>query len=1040
MIERILRGSFAKPALTALLVLAAAAAGAVWLGDLERDVFPDLATPVFSVFVQNPAMGAEELETGVAIPLEVALAGLPEVRRIRSGSQTGVAQVRVEFEPDADYHLSRQLVSERVSQAARDFPPGTGAPLVSSLTGRLNEIMELVIEADPGTAGLMELRELAEMEVRNRLLGVPGVAGVEVLGGHLRQFQVQLDPERMAALGVTLNEVLAAVERSNENAAAGFVAQGPVEWTVRAIGRAGNVGDLRATVVTVREDTPVLLGDVAEVREAPAVRRGLAHGLGSEIVSCRISKQFGADTVAVARGVRAAVADLSQSLPRGVRVRVLYDQAELVASSLGGVGRAVLLGAVLVVAVLVLLLGNLRAALIVTVTLPLSIALAGLILEPAGIGLNTLTLGGLAIAVGLLVDAAIILTENVLHRLTAARPVDGPSRREVALAASVEVGRPIAFATLIVIAVFSPLFAMSGIEGRMYRPLAAAVVAAMAASLVLALTLVPVLSAWLLRPGRPGASEDVAIIRRIKALYAPLLERALRHAVLVRALALAVTVPALVLAFHVGSDFMPKLDEGALLLQTILPPEASLEEVDRRNHRVEDVLRRFPEVKEVVRRTGRAERTEDPMPHVVSDVLVVLQPDRSRPLEELEEAMRERLEKVPGVAVLFTTPLGMRIDEGLGGSPADIQVRIYGPDLDRLARLAEEARERMESIRGIADLRAETLTGLPQVRITVDREAVARVGLTPADVVDALRIGLAGEEVSQVWVGQRRFDLVVRLADDRRNDLGALGSLLIDGRDGTRVPLGQLAKVERSFGPASIQREAGSRRIAVEASVAGRDLGSTAAEVRERLSEDLDLPTGYFFDVGGRVESQARALRSLMLAIAVALLAVLVLLYLALGSFAETLVILATLPDAFVGGIVALWLAGETWNVSSLVGLIGLFGIAVQNGLVLVSQTRSLAAEGRPFEEALREAAIGRVRPKLMTAGTAILGLLPLLVLRLHGSEIERPLAVVMIGGLVTSTLFTLLALPSFYQWVHSWKERTLVPAHRPAINRRARE
>jgi cobalt-zinc-cadmium resistance protein CzcA len=1030
MIERILRGSSAKPALTLLLTLAAAAAGAVWLSDLKRDVFPDLATPVFSIFVQNPAMGAEELETGVAVPLEVALAGLPEVRRIRSTSQAGVAQVRVEFEPDADYYLSRQLVTERVNQAARDLPPGTGAPLVSSLTGRLNEVMELVIEAAPGTAGLMELRDLADFEVRNRLLGVPGVAAVEVLGGHLRQFQVQLDPERMAALGITLKEVLTAVRESNENAAGGFVAQGSIEWTVRAVGRAANVGDLRSTVVTVRENTPVLLGEVAEVREAPAIRRGMAHGLGSEIVSLRVTKQFGADTVTVSRGVHAAVADLARSLPPGVKARVLYDQAELVSSALGGVGRAVLLGALLVVAVLFLLLGNLRAALLVTLTLPLSIALSGLVLKPAGIGLNTLTLGGLAIAVGLLVDAAIILTENVYHRLTTATGAAGSRpRREVALAAAIEVGRPIAFATLIVIAVFTPLFAMSGIEGRMYRPLAAAVVAAMAASLALALTLVPVLAGTFLRPARPGRQEDVALIRRIKSIYAPVLDFCMRHAGTVRLLTLAVTLPALLLALRIGSDFMPRLDEGALLLQTLLPPEASLDEVDRRNHQVEDVLRRFPEVKEVVRRTGRAERTEDPMPHVLSDVLVILKPDRSGPLDDLEERMRERLAKVPGVAVLFTTPLGMRIDEGLGGTPADLQVRIYGPDLERLSGLAAKARDLMQPVPGIADLRAETLTGLPQVRITVDREAVARVGLTPGAVIDALRVGLAGEEVSQVWVGQRRFDLVVRLDDRRRADLAALSSLLIDGRDGTRIPLGQLTRIEQSFGPAAIQREAGSRRVAVEASVAGRDLGGTAAEVRQRLTKGLDLPTGYYFDIGGRIENQARALRSLGLAIAVALLAVLVLLYLALGSFAETFVILATLPDAFVGGILALWLAGETWNVSSLVGLIGLFGIAVQNGLVLVSQTRTLLAEGRPFGEALREASIGRVRPKLMTAGTAILGLLPLLVLRLHGSEIERPLAVVMIGGLVTSTLFTLLALPTFYQWVQQWRERTRAPA-----------
>jgi cobalt-zinc-cadmium resistance protein CzcA len=707
-----------------------------------------------------------------------------------------------------------------------------------------------------------------------------------------------------------------------------------------------------------------------------------------------------------------------------VRLRLVYDQSALVSLALGGVGRAVLLGAALVVGVLFVLLGNLRAALLVTLTLPLSIALSGLILKPLGVGINTLTLGGLAIAVGLLVDAAIIMTENVYQRLTAFAAVTGAERRRQALAAALEVGRPIAFATLIVLAVFLPLFAMSGIEARMYRPLAAAVIAAVAAALALALTVVPALAGAFLRPARPGAHEDVWLIRRVKAVYAPVLDACMRRAGLVRVLSLAVTVPALVLAFFVGSDFMPKLDEGAFLLQTVLPAEASLDEVDRLNHRAEDVLRQVPEVEDVVRRTGRAESTEDPMPHTLSDVLVVLKPDRSRPLEAIEEDMRERLAPVPGVAVLFTTPLGMRIDEGLGGTPADLQVRIFGPDLNRLARLAGEAREILEKVPGIADLRAEQLTGLPQIRITVDRPAAARAGLQPGEIVDAIRVGLAGEDVSQIWVGQRRFGLALRLEDAARRDVNALRSLLVDAPGGTRIPLGQLARIEETEGPAAIQREAGSRRIAVEASVTGRDLGSAAAEVRRRLTRELSLPTGYFFDVGGRVESQARAVRSLALATGIALLAVFVLLYLALGSVAETLVILATLPDAFVGGILALLLAGETWNVSSLVGLIGLFGIAVQNGLVLVAQTRSLLAAGRPFGEALREASLGRVRPKLMTAATAILGLLPLLVLNLHGTEIERPLAVVMIGGLLTSTLFTLLALPTFYQWVHGMQER----------------
>jgi cobalt-zinc-cadmium resistance protein CzcA len=468
---------------------------------------------------------------------------------------------------------------------------------------------------------------------------------------------------------------------------------------------------------------------------------------------------------------------------------------------------------------------------------------------------------------------------------------------------------------------------------------------------------------------------------------------------------------------------MPQLDEGAFLLQTVMPPDTALDEVDRVNHRVEDVLRKFGDVDDVVRRTGRAERTEDPMPHVVSDVLVVLKPERSGDLATLEGEMREALQSVPGVSILFTTPLGMRIDEGLGGTPADLSVRVFGPELDELAGLGGQVQVLMTDIEGIEDLRVEAVIGLPQLRVTIDRHAIARTGLTPGDVVRTLRIGLVGDEVSEVWVGQKRYDLVVRLADTARNSVAAIRNLRLEAHDGTRVPIDQVARVEEVLAPGTIRREGGNRRVAVEASVTGRDLGSAAAEVRERVA-GLALPAGYFIEVGGRVQQQERASRSLTVAIVAALIAVFALLYLALGSFAETGVILATIPSAFVGGIVALLIADETWNVSSLVGLIGLFGIAVQNSLVLVAQTRELIAEGRPFRNALREASIGRVRPKLMTALTAILGLLPLLVLDMHGTEIERPLAIVMIGGLVTSTMFTLLALPTFYLFVHDRGER----------------
>lgn len=1031
-IERIMGGAFARPFLTIVLALSGAGLGAVALAGLDRDVFPDLAAPVFSVIVQNAAMAPEELETAIATPIEAALSGLPGVRRLRSTSQLGVTTVTIEFEPEADYYRARQLVAERMGEVTRALPPGTEPPLLSSLTGRLNEILELTLEAAPGSLDLMGLRDLAEFEVRNRLMATPGVAAVERLGGYLRQYQVQLDPERMAARGVTLDEVMHSVEGASENTAGGLLVRGAMEWSVRAVGRATRVEELRETVVTMRGATPVFLGDVADVREAPAVRRGMAHRLEGEVVSCRVVKQFGADTVAVAARVRTAIDELRRTLPPGVTLRVVYDQSELVRSALGGVGRAVLIGALFVVLVLIALLGDLRAAMLVTLTIPLSLALAGLVLERANVGINTMTLGGFAVAVGLLVDAAIIVIENIVHRLRARGamgPSDRKTRLEVAHAAALEVGRPIVFATLIVLAVFLPLFGMSGIEGRMYQPLAASVVASVVAALVLALTLVPVLGGLVLRAPAPrsegdAAPEDGHIVRAAKRVYAPLLEWCLRRAARVRLFSLAVTVPGLALAFWIGGDFMPQLDEGALLLQTVLPLEASLDEVDRLNHRVEDVLRTFPEVADVVRRTGRAEQTEDPMPHTISDVLVVLKADRMRSLDELEEAMREALELVPAVRVLFTTPLGMRIDEGLGGTPADLAVRVFGPDLEVLAGLADRAAALMAEIDGLEDVRAEELEGVPQVRIVLDRAAVARVGLTPGDVSRALRIGLVGEKVSELWVGERRFDLVVRLQDHRRGDLAALRSLWIDGHDGTRIPLGQLATIEETVGPAAVKREAGSRRIAIEASVSGRDLAGAARDVRRALAEKLERPTGYFVDVGGRVETQARATRSLVVAIVVAVLAVALLLVLALGSVAEALVIVATLPDALVGGVLALLVAGESWNVSSLVGLIGLFGIAVQNGLVLVTQTKASVAEGKPFDEALREASLGRLRPKLMTAGTAILGLLPLVVLPFHGVEIERPLAIVMIGGLVTSTLFTLLALPTFYSFVHEFRVR----------------
>ncbi|MDP2345153.1 MAG: efflux RND transporter permease subunit [Deltaproteobacteria bacterium] len=1000
-LRRLLEGALRQPTLVLMLVVVGGVAGVDAFRGLRRDVFPDLSAPVFNVIAQNAAMSAEELERSIAIPLETALSGLPQVRRVRSSSQLGVVQVTVELEPDADATRSRQLIAERIGEVSARLPAGTDPPLLSSVTGRLNEIFELTIEAAPGTVDLMGLRDLAEGPVKNRLLAVPGVAAVERLGGFLRQMQVRIDPERMTARQVTLDEVLHAVEGSNAGAAGGFYVQGPLEWSIRVDGRATIAEELQAVAVAVRGETPVLLGDVADVREAPAVRRGLAHRLAGEVVSCRVTKQFGADTVATAAGLRAAMASLQKGVPEGVELRLVYDQSALIDEALSGVSRAVLVGAVFVVLVIVLLLGNLRAALLVTLSLPLSMALAALLLQRFDVGLNTMTLGGLAIAVGLLVDASIIMTENIVHRLGQGGSV---------VDAAAEVGRPIAFATFVVCAVFFPLFAMTGIEGRMYAPLALAVIASMAAALVLALTFTPVAAAYLLVA---GSDHDPRAVAWLKGRYGPLLDRILVHPRKVVVVAVVVVVAAGGSARSIGSDFLPALDEGALLLQTNLPAEASLHEVDLWNHRVEDVLRSFPEVDDVVRRTGRAERTEDPMPHTLSDVLVVLKADRQRSTDELEDAMRAALDDVPGISVSFTTPLGMRIDEGLGGSPADLIVRVQGDDLAVLGAVAADVERLVSAVEGTADVRAERGTLVPGVSITVDRPAVARAGLTPGDVVDAMRVMLVGQEGPEILRGNQRTELVVLLDEQRRSDIDALRGILIDTHHGGRVPLGLLARIEPKDAPGSIRREGGLRRLAVEASVSGRDLKGVADDVRASIDANLKLPAGVFVDVGGRVESQERANAALLRAALLAAFSVFLLLMIALGSARDAGLIVGSVPLALVGGVGALLVSGETWNVSSLVGLIGLFGIAVQNALVLVSQVRAQELSGVGLVDAIRSASVQRVRPKLMTAATAILGLLPLLVLRLQGTEIERPLAIVMVGGLLTSTLYTLVVLPA---------------------------
>jgi cobalt-zinc-cadmium resistance protein CzcA len=1000
----VLRHGKAVMGLSALL----GAAGALAFFALPRDLFPDLALPSVQVLIQSPGRDAAELELGIGQRVEQALQGVPDVRRVVTTLQPGVVQVVVAFEPGADPFRTRLLVAEKIAGVAGDFPPGTAAPLLTSAAGRLQEIQELVLEGpaiDP-----MKLRDTAVQLVVPRLQSVPGVARIELLGGEDRQLQVNLMPERMRLMGVGLEQVLAALAGSERDRGAGILELRDKLAFVTYASLAASPEQARRLPVHTAHGL-IALGDIAEVREAPGFRLGLARYQGFEVVSMRVIKQPGADTQSVARGVRSALPDLRRALPAGMTLTLFYDQGEIVRHALGGVGQALTIGGVFVALVLIVLLANLRAASIVLVLLPLAILGSALALLGLGEGLNAMTLGGLAIAVGLLVDAGVIMVENLAHRLARGLPAEG--RRLAIARAAAEVSTPIVTAVLVILAVFIPLLAVGGVAGRLYAPLAVAVASAMAISLVLALTLVPVLvERWL--PAGASLAEP-PVVRAIKAGYRPLLAAALRRGGLVQVLALAIAVPALVLAAGLGTDFLPQLDEGAVLVQTFLPSDTSVAAVDSANRRFEDELAAMPGVKASYRRTGRGEITEDPMPHYLSDVLVVLEP--GTPASAVEHALEEAIEELPYGAEL-TTPMGMRIAEGIGGTPADVQVELFHPDLALLASREAAIRERLESVRGVAAVSVDTGAPLPRWRVVPDDDALRRLDVPRELLFDTVQAALHGIDLEPRYLGPQRIERIVRFPSDGRLTAEGLTRLPLVVEEGRVVELGQVARVEEGPTPSMIRRKNGQRRLGFNLRV-DEDLGGTAARV-ERALRELELPQGTTVGISGKVEEARQTQRRLLLAIAVALLLVLLLLGAALGTAREVAVVVATLPVAFAGGLYALWLAGETWNASSIVGLIGLFGVAVQNSLVLIAQTRELLARGEPFGVALREASVGRVRPKLMTAGAAILGLLPMLF-GFGGSELERPLAIVMVGGLLTSTLFTLLVLPSVYASFAGW-------------------
>jgi cobalt-zinc-cadmium resistance protein CzcA len=1000
--ERWFRAVLARPGRVLAGALLLAAAGPAAFLALPRDLFPDLALPTVQLLLQNPGRSAAELELTVAQPVELALAGMPGVRRVTSVVQPGVVQVIVAFDDSVGWWRSRQLVAERVTAVVSEFPEGTSPPLLTSASGRLQEIQELVLQGpavDP-----MALRDHAARVLVPRLQSVDGVARVEVLGGEVRQLQISVSPEALRVAGVSLDQILAALEGSEMDASAGVLEIQDKLWYV-------TLGTLAATPEAVRR-LPVhtafglvALGDIAEVREAPELRMGLARFQGFEVVSLRVVKQPAAETLATARRVRAALPELRRTLPPGMALDLFYDQGRLVEHALGGVTRALLVGAVLVAAVLLVLLGSLRPAAIVVLLVPLATLGAAVPLWLLGEGLNAMTLGGLAIAIGLLVDAGVILVENLLHRLREAGA--GAPRRAVAAAAAAEVAAPIAVAVLVVLTAFLPLLALGGIAGRLYAPLALAVAFALALSLLLTFTLLPVLVDRWLPAG--AALEEPRIVRLAKRLYRPVLAVALRRRAAVLVAAAALSALGIAAAARLDTDFLPALDEGAIMVQTLLPSDLSLAAVDAANRRLEEALDRVPGVRAHYRRTGRGELTEDPMPHYLSDVLVILD-DGAEPATV--EAAVARIARGLPFGVEITTPMNMRISEGIGGTPADVLVELFHPSLETLAADQAGIQAALAAVPGVASVNPDTGRPLPAWRVIPDDDALRRLDVPRAQLLQTVRAALQGLPLPPRFEGPQRIERALRFPADGRLTAETLKRLPLVVEEGKVVELGQVAAVAEAATPSMIRRRDGRRRLGFQVRVA-RDLEGTARRLEAALAE-LELPPGTTFGLAGRIEEARETRRRLAVASAVALVLVVALLAAVLGRARDVAAVVLTLPTALAGGLLALAWAGETWNASSIVGAMGLLGIAVQNSLVLIVQIRERRRAGLPLLDAVTAAAVGRVRPKLMTAGAAILGLLPMLF-GFGGSELERPLAIVVIGGLVTSMLFTLLVLPALY-------------------------
>jgi cobalt-zinc-cadmium resistance protein CzcA len=1011
----------------------ALAAGGVWaFATLNTDAFPDLTPNQVLVMTEAPGLSPVEVEQQVTYPMEVVMLGLPRTLDVRSISKVGLSVVTVTFEDDVDLYFARAQVQQRMQDAMAQLPEGTAAMLGPPSTA-MGEAFQYLVEPTTqarDTLSLIELTNVQQYIIRPLLRTVPGVAEVNAWGGMLQQFQVNADAARLAGFDLTLEDLETALKRNNANFGAGYVEDRGERLTIRGLGRVAGADDIASVVITTRGSTPVYVRDVATVSVTPQPRFGaVTRDNRGEALTATVLVLKGANSREVVERVRARLDEIRPLLPPGIQVRPFYDQGEVVERTTHTVFKNLIEGALLVVAILLLFLRNVRASLVTASVIPLSLLIAFFSMKRFGVTANLMSLG--ALDFGLIVDASVVMVENFVRRLDKEDHTDGASRDDVLRSAAFEVGRPIVFGIAIIVAVYIPIFTLEGLEGRMFRPMAFTVCAAVLGSLLLALTYVPAASSLLFARGRlasvPRHQADLRWYRWTHERYARMLAWALRSRRQVVVGAVGLLAVALASAPFLGTEFMPQLDEGYLLIESRRIPSASLPQGVAVSEAVERTLLGFPEVSSVVTNLGRPHEATETMALNQADVYVTFKPRSAwtvGSLDELIPKMEDALEQIPGLTFEFSAPMRMRLAEVISGVRTDLGIKVYGDSLPLLQEKAEQIASVVQGIPGAAGATVGVSAGSLQLEVDIDRAAIARYGLNVADVREAVETGVGGVEATEVIAGRRRFPVVVRLAAEYRGTPEAIGQTLIRTPAGGTVTLSQVATLRTVEAPEVIDHEGGQRYVVVQSNVRGRDLGGFAADVREAVERQIKLPSGYYVEYGGQFENQTRAMRRLRLIVPAVLLLIAGLLYASFGTARHALLVMLNVPFALVGGIAALWLRGLHLNLSASVGFIALFGVAVLNGVVLIAYINQLRADGMQLDDAVREGAGVRLRPVLMTALVASVGFIPMAVSTSAGAEVQRPLATVVIGGLVSATFLTLLVLPTVYTWLEERQAR----------------